>query len=237
MEGAEVNEHGAVSVDGRQVSIAELTEVWRHRKTIRQLRTERDAAGKQNAATRGDWAREVAMLRKELDTAERSLVFWKTERVPELIKERDAAAVGEAKARDAFDVVVRSHEDMSAKLRGERDAAVARLVSERDDTQLLLDGVVKERNSYRDALYAERESNVGHKRLWLVSRTTTVQRGEYGRVVVSAESTEDAATVVLSAGHFGQPLYGYSDHTGMLIEPLSADDGREDGVIVAETLS
>lgn len=203
--------HGiqGVEIDGERVAMDRLAEAWRTRGTMR-----------------AEWVREVGILRKELDTAERSLVFWKTERVPELIKERDAAAVGEAKARDAFDVVVRSHEDMSAKLRGERD-----------DTRLLLDGVVKERDSYRDALHAVREADTGHKRLWLVSRTTTVQRGEYGRVVVSAESAEDAATVVLSAGHFGQPLYGYSDHTGMLIEPLSADDGREDGVIVAETLS
>ena len=147
-------------------------------------------------------------------------------------RERDDAVAGEAKARDAFDVVIRSTSEEISTLRRERDEARQERDDERDAREMWRERYNVLRTKTDEA------TDVAGRRFWLVRRTTTVRPGEYGDVVVLAGDADDAALLVRTGGYNGAPLYGYRDTEGMLVTPLDVayDVRNDDTVIVAETL-
>ena len=167
-----------------------------------------------------------------------------------LTRERDKAVKDASDAR-------REAADMRDAMRQAR-AAVERVVEQRDQAVRERDGAVRERDGYRDALRRERESNVGQpaerlresieelerdgkafvKRMWVVSRTTTVQPGEYGDVFVWSHDADGAVWEVLHGGYsHSQPLYGYTDRAHIAVRALDSifTDDDDDQIVLAET--
>lgn len=135
-------------------------------------------------------------------------------------------------------LATRSRErDEAVNEAGQYRKTIERLTDERD---VMTRQLLRERSLRESIEELERRSSGGEgKRFWLVSRRDTVQRGEYGDVVVFADDADDAVYEVLNGGYGGtQPLYGYSNADNATVVELRAvfTDEHESGIVVADTL-